>query len=576
MAETIISPGVYQRENDISFIQPAATAVGAAFVGPTVKGPVEDPVTVTSYSQYQRVFGDVFVSGSTKKEFLTSLAVKSYFEQGGDTALVARVVSGSFTPAVNTFVSASVKTGSQPFTLETLGKGTIYNNSGSLNADGSLVSGSADNIRWEVSGVNNSSGQFSLSIRRGDDNTKGKIILETFNNISLDPNSDRYIERVIGNQRKVKRTDGTSIILDVEGEYPNKSSYVRVASVGFPTLDYLSTDGITVRADSAGISYSGSLPIVSSGSFITATGAIAIGGASYFGNISGSATQAQGLVAANYTDVLSILSNQDDYRFNIISTPGLTYDGFSSTLDTVVSLAETRGDCVAVVDLVGYKSALTEATTEAAGINSSYAAAYWPWVQIPTATGKNEFVPASVIIPGVYAFTDKAGAPWFAPAGLVRGGIPNVIQAERKLSKDERGTIYSANINPIATFPTQGVSVYGQKTLQKKASALDRVNVRRLMIELKEFIGNVANTLVFEQNTITTRNKFTSAVNPYLDNVVQRQGLYAYRVVMDETNNTADVIDRNQLVGQIQIQPTRTAEFILLDFTLEPTGATFS
>ena len=130
-------------------------------------------------------------------------------------------------------------------------------------------------------------------------------------------------------------------------------------------------------------------------------------------------------------------------------------------------------------------------------------------------------------------------------------------------------------INPIATFPGAGIVAYGQKTLQTKASALDRVNVRRLLITLKNFIGDQANNLVFEQNTIATRNKFLSLVNPYLETVIQRQGLYSFRVVMDDTNNTADVIDRNQLIGQIYIQPTKTAEFIVLDFVVQPTGASF-
>ena len=135
--------------------------------------------------------------------------------------------------------------------------------------------------------------------------------------------------------------------------------------------------------------------------------------------------------------------------------------------------------------------------------------------------------------------------------------------------------MYQGRVNPIATFPNTGVVVFGQKTLQKKASALDRVNVRRLLITLKDFISGVADNLVFEQNTIATRNNFLSQVNPYLASVQQRQGLYAFKVVMDESNNTPDVIDRNQLIGQIYIQPTKTAEFIYLDFNILPTGATF-
>jgi phage tail sheath protein FI len=179
------------------------------------------------------------------------------------------------------------------------------------------------------------------------------------------------------------------------------------------------------------------------------------------------------------------------------------------------------------------------------------------------------------MIPGVYAFNDSVSDPWFAPAGINRGGLDTVVRAEQKLTQTQRNDLYIGNVNPIATFPNVGVVVYGQKTLQKKSSALDRVNVRRLLIALKGYISQVANNLVFEQNTIATRNQFLSQVNPYLESVQQRQGLFAFRVIMDDSNNTPDVIDRNQLIGQIYLQPTKTAEFIYLDFNILPTGATF-
>ena len=156
-----------------------------------------------------------------------------------------------------------------------------------------------------------------------------------------------------------------------------------------------------------------------------------------------------------------------------------------------------------------------------------------------------------------------------------RGGLPTVIQPERRLTVAQRNTLYTAKVNPIAIFPGQGTVIYGQKTLQAKASALDRVNVRRLLIALKSYIGQLGEQIVFEPNTQVTRNKFLSQVNPYLESVQQRQGLYAFQVVMDESNNTPDVVDRNQLVGTIYLQPTKTAEFIQLDFNILPTGATF-
>ena len=565
MAESIVSPGVFQRENDISFIAPAPLEAGAAIIGPTVKGPVEVPTTVTSYSEYVRKFGDTFETGSEKSEFLTSLAVKSYFQQGGDTCLVTRVVTGSFTAATDDGVTAS--SGSAPFTIETLGKGVIMNNSGAYNSDSSLVEGNADNVRWEISNISNAKGTFSLSVRRGDDNHKNKIVLETFNNLSLDPNADNYVEKVIGNQTTSKSTDGSSTYVSVTGDYVNKSNYIRVASVPRQTLNYTGNDGL-IRVGSA----SGSLPTAHSGSFSGGTGANVVGGDNYFGNIN---TRTQGLTTGNYTDAIAILENTDAYLFNVISAPGLVYDKHSTSIDSIISLTETRGDCIAVIDLYSYGATIANVTGKADLLNSSYTAAYWPWLQTASATGKNVWAPASVFIPGVYAFTDGAAAPWFAPAGLTRGGVPGVIQAERKLTRSDRDTLYQSKVNPIATFPGTGIAIFGQKTLQTKASALDRVNVRRLLIDLKKFIGDQASTLVFEQNTITTRNKFLSAVNPYLDSVTQRQGLYAYRVVMDDSNNTADVIDRNQLVGQIYIQPAKTAEFIVLDFVVEPTGATF-
>jgi hypothetical protein len=580
MAETLISPGVLARENDNSFLAPLPLEAGAAIIGPTVKGPVEVPTLVTSYGEYQNRFGTTFTSGSTKQEYLTSIAVKSYFNQGGNSMLVTRVTSGNFDPASNSAIAA-VDGGVAPFELETLGKGEIFNNTtgsgdpGSLNSDGSLVSGSDDNIRWAITNVNQAKGTFTLQLRRGDDSTKNKIILESFNDLSLDPNDENYIEAVIGNQSKGKTVDSDgSIYVKTTGEYVNRSNYVRVSAVNRQTLNYVGNDGFTVGEDANGVGYGQSLPVESEGGFYGGAGANVTGGNTYFEEI-GQTTQ--GLVATDYDDAISILGNQDEYVFNIISAPGLLYSigAHKVALDAIISLSETRGDNIAVVDLRPYESTVSNVTGTADTLNSSYAATYWPWLQTVSSSGRTVWIPASVVIPGVYAFTDGAAAPWFAPAGLTRGGIGNVIQAERKLTRTQRDSLYNANVNPIATFPGSGISVFGQKTLQKKKSALDRVNVRRLLIDLKKFLGDTAKTLVFEQNTTATRNRFLATVNPYLESVVQRQGLYAYKVIMDESNNTPDTIDRNQLIGQVMIQPAKTVEFVVLDFTILPTGATF-
>jgi hypothetical protein len=587
MAESIISPGVLARENDISFIQPAPVEASAAIIGPTVKGPVERPTVVTSYGQYLNIFGSTFTSASVVHEYITSIAAKNFFDNGGSSLIVARVQAGSFTSAQSSKITASA-VNNNSFILKTHSQGTIMNGFGGSAGDaydastdedtgGAMTSGTEDNLRWEISNIDNGAGTFTLTIRRGDDTTSNKIVLETFTNLSLDPNSPNYIEKQIGNQFTSIATDGTSKYVKTSGDEVNKSKYVYVSQVVTPTLNYLGNDGVTVGKDGNNVSYSGSLPVATSGSFCAATGTI--GGGLMFTQISD--TNSQGLLGAadDYNDIIDVLSNKDEYVYNVISAPGLIYANTTKqkgALDRLISMVETRGDAIAVVDLVGYGSTVAQTTTQASGLNSSYAASYWPWLQMPTNTGKNKFVPASTVIPGVFAFNDSAAAPWFAPAGLVRGGLVGVIQAEQKLARSQRDTLYNGKVNPIATFPGSGIAVFGQKTLQTKASALDRVNVRRLLINLKKFLGDQASNLVFEQNTTATRNNFLAAVNPYLESVVQRQGLFAFRVVMDDTNNTADVVDRNQLVGQIFIQPAKTAEFIVLDFTIEPTGATFS
>lgn len=279
-----------------------------------------------------------------------------------------------------------------------------------------------------------------------------------------------------------------------------------------------------------------------------------------------------------YKKALNVLSNSETYDINMIATPGITVADHPSVVTRAIEVAEDRGDTFVLIDPV--KQAQTVGTAVSAiansGINTSYAATYWPWVKIMDINRmKPIWVPPSAVLPRVIAQSDTAAFEWFAPAGLNRGGIQDAVDAEVKLSFAQRDTLYENRINPLATFPAQGVCVWGQKTLQTKASALDRINVRRLMITLKKFIASSSRYLVFENNTNETRQRFINIVTPYLENVKARQGLYAFRVVMDETNNTPDVIDRNQLYGQIFLQPAKTAEFIVLDFNILPTGATF-
>jgi len=716
MAETLVSPGVLQRENDRSFVAPAPVEVGAALVGPTVKGPVEIPTVVTSFGDFREKFGTTFTSASTEYEFLTSISAQKYFAEGGQSLLVTRVTPGDFTEATSTrilansgsidasyatasidlsgnlpgnlegfgvynnsdqiqFVALSssftqtlgttvyyvydgdfdnlntefasnnlpftitvdgntievtssvagvgpndyaIRTGSLSglvfnpsslsnvgefgggaavvsginddnnisFTLKTLAKGDKLNNHVDSDgsdieeySDGALKTGSLDNLRWEVSNVNNNQGTFTLTIRRGDDTRRSKVILETFTNLSLDPKADNYISRVIGDQyyEVDTTTDPSQPLVKLSGDYPNRSRYIYISAVNKQTSDYFASDG-TVN-ELGGKSYSASLPLPASGAFSGATGNILGNDTSrdrYFEDItSDTLGNNQGLSESDYTQAVNILKNTDDFRFNLISAPGVNYQDHTSTFNKFVELAEDRGDTFFVGDLVGYNETIATVTAQTNNLNTSFAGSYWPWVKVRSSElGRDVWSPASTIMPGVYAYNDRVAAPWFAPAGLNRGGL-NVSRAEVKLTSGMRDTLYDSRVNPIATFPRNGVVAFGQKTLQKKASALDRINVRRLLIALKNFVGDTAKNLVFEQNTANTRNRFLNVVNPYLESVQQKQGLYAFRVVMDESNNSPDVIDRNQLVGQVLLQPTKTAEFVILDFTILPTGATF-
>lgn len=741
MAEAIISPGVFLNENDLSQIQQGPVVAGAALVGPTVKGPVNRPTVITSYTDFTSKFGTIFTTGSSTEEYLTSLAAYNYFQQGGETLIVTRVVSGSteedpngaYAPATasiaskglsasgGAFATASfdvtnnitgsmsdwrvleLKTGDtagdaayfiQPypyfavntnwydstfnilyvgtqnatidqwgaavrdainqetteigtlfsasydsstnllaisastqgyfpnsvysitysgsyvgdtsgvtklyfangidpvygesFVIETLAVGDLQNNDdgAGTSTNGFLPSGSINNVRWEIANSDDNSGLFTLVVRRGDDYQQTKTVLETWSNLSLDPNTANYIEYQIGNMSFTPVQDENGDWqLQQSGSYANKSRYIRVKSVAAQP-NYFNNDG-TVNPTAAD-----AMPAVGSGSLNGAFGGAdgdLFGGAStptkllLFENITGVAegstnavNNIQGLVAGDYAVAFSLLKNKDFFDYQVIYAPGLSLQNSYNTLSDLIDVVEYRGDAVAVVDTTVYNGTTTAAVTQAATVDTSYAATYWPWVQVRSnETGKLRFIPASTIIPGVYAYNDKIAAEWFAPAGLTRGGLTTVIGPEFRLTKANRDTLYQGKVNPIAIFPGSGTVIYGQKTLQTRPSALDRVNVRRLLIELKRVIGGIAENFVFEQNTVATRTKFINQVTPYLDSVQQRQGLFSYRVVMDETNNTPEVIDRNQLVGAIYLQPTRTAEFIILDFNILPTGATF-
>jgi len=232
------------------------------------------------------------------------------------------------------------------------------------------------------------------------------------------------------------------------------------------------------------------------------------------------------------------------------------------------------------MDSIGKQSSMegvgmSTVTNVVKSFDSNYTATYWPWVKImDTDINKPVWVPPSVVMAGVISFNDTVAYEWFAPAGFNRGMLTEALEVESRLTHAERDDLYEGRVNPIATFK-EGISVWGQKTLQARPSALDRINVRRLLIAAKKFIASATKYLIFENNTTATRNRFLNIANPYFESVQQRQGLYAFKVIMDESNNTPDVIDRNQMIGEIFLQPAKSAEFIILDFNILPTGAVF-
>jgi hypothetical protein len=784
MAEKIVSPGVFTNEIDQSFLPATAGPIGAAIVGPTVKGPVLEPTVVSSYSEYVNTFGELIESGSDKYQFLTSHTAKEYLRQGGPctivrvaspqgdvakaTAFIGGAITGGTTavtatqtitltgqPAdgstigitvgggqkmtitfedaagdsednfqadhealikntnfdgmtaanaaaalgaivtgiLNTDHASGATTGDMDhitavhdgagvivvtadeaittdkdiaitetgdggeviaintttagvtgvagtdttfFTLEALGAGPEFNNfvgtGSNFGTDNilpvratsatndHLLSGSyggrGGNFRWEVSQLNLKKGTFTLLIRQGNDTTKKKRVIETHENLSLDPGEPNYILKRIGNQTTSLAVEAGVAYTQPVGDFPNQSKYIRVSSLpdARKTPNYLDENGDVTAAYASSASF---FPTVGSGSYGGAFGAGSdIEGGILCGSDSGqtagsngdqnqkhpfafydniAADSSQGIdmsdaavrptttsvsAAGGYGTALSILSNKDEYDFNLLYLPGVIDQALDANHNSIIGQAievcEDRGDCFLVYDNSVKTSTVANVKTYTSARNSSYAATYYPWVQIQDATaGAMRWVPPSTVMAGVYHFNDTIGQPWFAPAGLNRGGIDSAVQAYRKLTQSNRDDLYDSNSNPIATFPGQGVTVFGQKTTQKKASALDRVNVRRLLINLKKFVANSSKGLVFEQNTSDLRNQFLNTVNPYMEQVQANQGLNAFRVIMDDSNNTPETIDRNMLVGQIFIQPARTAEFIVLDFVVQPTGAAF-
>jgi hypothetical protein len=748
MADKIVSPGVFTKENDLSFLQQGVADIGAAFIGPFKEGPLV-PTIVNSQAEFETLFGTV------DDTYYTPLAVQSYLREAG-TATICRVAGiGGYTetaPLLLTVSSGSISAsvgiiygtasgsnaGFAGTTLTaTAGNGdfSITSSFGTLSASldstdtndieavfglsafgskkayvygffqnaysnqgqtinyvaaatasvtvlgnqlytfdaqeaktpfiqSQLISGERTNLfRFETIGAGNAAnskvkigitnikaagsvngtdyGTFTVVVRDGADTNKKKVVLESYSNVNLDPNSPNYIARVIGDRKRTIASDGK---VTENGDWVNNSKYIRIselnenspvqavpfghgayllpisasAAIGslIPSASFVSSSattygGIDLDNNTDNVFYLKPIPNnagvganVAFGVDSTNGGSLTVGSTSaqflvafqegfdgmspttpiYKGNdiIAGnsqgfnlSTSLSSGSVA--YGKHVSALSNQDEYDINMVVTPGVVRRLHTSVTTNILDMVEARSDCFYIMDANSYTDTVAQAVTQADAIDSNYAATYYPWIKtIDVNTNKLIAVPPSVLLPGVFAANDRVAAEWFAPAGLNRGGLIGAVAVQNRLTQSEKDTLYEGKVNPIVQFPGQGIVVFGQKTLQDKPSALDRINVRRLLLTVRKYIASTSRYLVFEQNTSETRNRFLNIVNPYLESIQQRQGLYAFRVVMDDSNNTPDVIDRNIMKGAIFLQPTKTAEFIQIDFNILPTGAAFN
>ncbi len=475
---------------------------------------------------------------------------------------------------------------------------------------------------------------FSVIVRAWNDTDRVPSIIEQFNNVSLDPDAANYISKIIGD--KYQQYNDLSGDVVEYGDFVNVSNYIRVEVAGgvsgkainpqlypnghaaiyetvagfsgknlpaavmiqstassavYSGFDYTNADNYNYlnpvpRNAGVGLNVAFVKPVGDDKFVLPFQGGtdgmnytvIRKSGADITqGNLFGfDLTTSTSPGSLSYIKALNILSNTDLYNFDLLAIPGVLEEYHSSVTAVAQNIAEERTDCVYLRDLTGLNSSVVTAVSTAAGLDSSYSAAYYPWIKVRSLTGsKDIFVPPTVLVPQAYAYNDKVAAEWFAPAGLNRGGLGGAIDTRVRLTKADRDALYNGRVNPIAKFQNTGVVIWGQKTLQVRDTALNRINVRRLLINLREYISGVALNYVFENNTIATRNRLINAITPYMENVQSRQGLYAFRIDISDALNTNDVIDRNQLIGKIYVSPVKSIEFILLEFNITGTGVSF-
>jgi len=587
---------------------------------------------------------------------------------GGDPGEVFSSITAagdSFNKVVGGFSGADT-----PWIVSQNMNGTIHN----LCKFSTLADGNIENNKYKISisNVDTAASQtaypkFTVSIRMANDTDEEPIILENFTDVVLDPTNKNYIARVIGDRRTQFDLSQDPPEILFNGDYPNKSKYVRVymgnypaqarpaGFQGVPSNSYerhgasvtaaalplkqnqlnsvnavdgriftgirfqdvgvedrlkktitsasgtTSTDnGMLIFATTA--DYSGSAAVSnytfidqlgsSSGNFSTVNPirftVPMFGGWDGFdprkNQLETEQSTGTDTLSGDFDRAIKVLSNPDEVDFNLIAMPGISSSAGGNLTDRLIDMCAARADAFALIDIAnttatgaGLSLSVANAISEAQNFNSNYAATYYPWVRINDIDNDRlVWVPPSVAVLGAYSFNDRVAQPWFAPAGFNRGGLDEVLEVRRRLTQGQRDTLYNNNVNPIATFPGQGIVVFGQKTLQVKQSVLDRVNVRRMMIEVRKTIAGFSRLFIFEPNTVATRERLLTQVNDYLASVQAANGVNEFRAILDETTTTPDLIDRNIIKGKIFLKPTTAAEIVIFDFTVTPNGAAFS
>lgn len=512
-----LSPGIYPRETDFSFYVKQISTSSAAMIGVAEKGPINKPTLVTSWEQFLKTFGGYINDG------YLAYAARSFFDNGGSVLYVCRVAHYSDPTDRNTLtaVRSSARLVSQ-MTIQ-------------------VLSGETEPVRpevYEVFAVNEGPWGNRLEVRIDNPDMtdeffdlavfyKGEVV-ETFSKVSSDENCSDFVEtRVNGISEFITIHDIWTPVGDTFMGTPCTETYVLGGADG----------GLSELTDS-----------------------------DYIGDPS----QRTGLFAFDGIDAL-----------NLLMVPGVTT---VPVINAGIGYAESRKDLLFIadappmlepLDVVNFRKG--QGTYTHAAFNSSYAALYYPWLEISDPmTARKKNIPPSGAVAGCCARTDQKTQVWWAPAGIDRGRIFNALTVAYKTSRGERDVLYPEGVNPIAVFPDTGINIWGQKTLQSQPSAVDRINVRRLMMYIEEAISESSRFVVFEPNNPQTWRALGRLINPFLQDIKEKGGLYDYAFQCDEETNTPVVIDRNEMMARVFVKPTKTAEFIELNFILSGTGAVFS